>query len=215
MQRVRHILSKRPFRFTYLNTTASTVDATSYTFSGRDLSTPRGDRTIIVAVAGRSSGAPSISSATIQGVPATVITQLTSGNNFVGIIAAPVPSGSSGDVFIDFGGVTMLRCGIAVYSKLGGRLDAFATATSTASNPTATLVVPAYGIALGVTVTATITSHTTAGLTENVDSQIGAEGATMAMGSTQPGEIIGSSTFTFTPASGVSPIGAFATWANN
>lgn len=210
----KNAILRKPFKFSFIGAASSGIDGTSFTFANQSIGPARSDRIVIVGVVGRSAGLP-VATVTIQGVAATQINQLLSSNDISGLFAARIPAGAIADIVVDCGAVSLLRCGIAVYAKLGGRLEAFASATSSAANPTTTLTVPAYGVAVGVAMSATATTFTTAGLTEDFDSQIGAESSAFVAGSTLPGALVGSNTFTFTPASSIGPTGTFAVWSNN
>ncbi len=97
---------------------ASYVDpsnATEYTFAGADLGTPASDRQIVVMFSGRAGASNTLSSATINGVAATIFHQREGGGSVSGIIIADVPDDATGDIVLTFTG-GMIRMGIGVVS---------------------------------------------------------------------------------------------------
>jgi hypothetical protein len=115
--------------------TTSTSDLSTYTFSSQAIGTASTTRRVVVAVhCGRDTGAsPSLSSATIGGVSATIhATQSGSGGGFYGyaaIISATVPTGTTADVVLNLS-ATSYWAGITVIA-IDGLNSTTPTATAT------------------------------------------------------------------------------------
>lgn len=95
----------------YIGTNVNTANADPYTFSAEDLGAEHESRVIVVGVVlshATSGTARTISSATINGVPATIhpssIQTNVAGAHF---ISAPVPTGTSGDIVLDLSGTAL------------------------------------------------------------------------------------------------------------
>lgn len=200
--------------FAYLQSDNSTVDASTYTFSSENLGTPDPYRYIILTIESRKTGAlTTITSVTIAGITAAIAVQqnvITSNTTVCGIAIAAVPTGSSGDIVVNFG-ATMVRCVINVYRATRLRsLTANDTKSSTDNAPTCNLGIQARGFAVGGALSATSTSATWTGLTEDYDAQVEANTMTSASASfttTQTGLPI-----TCTFASPTNTVGVFASW---
>lgn len=97
---------KSPFSGSWLsNEAAIETDASTYTFSGVSFGAEDASRYIHVAYTGLKAASVSISSATIGGVSATVVDVVPAGSwSYVAHLYALVPTGSSGDIVINFGG---------------------------------------------------------------------------------------------------------------
>jgi hypothetical protein len=151
------------------------VDRTTYTFSSVSFSTARADRRLVAAVF-EQGGAVGISSVTIGGVSASQL--VGSGgttNPLVSLWIAAVPTGTSGNVVVQFGAGTA-NCAIAVWAVYGASSStAFATATtSAAENPASeSLSVPANGVAIAASRQVDNTNaFTWSGLAENFDATL-------------------------------------------
>lgn len=152
--------------------TAAAVDAsdlTTYTFSSQSFGDAASDRVILVTAAWRlSSGDPVISSATIGGVSATIVRQDHVARGGTAVLAAEVPTGTTGDVVINFD-IANSRCGIKVYRATGISLSSPNTNGSTDPNTslpdtTAAVDVTTFsgGVAVGVAVTTVLGTDTIA-----------------------------------------------------
>lgn len=146
---------------TWLQTGTDTVNRTTYTFAAANLGTATGDRYIIVGVlARRTSGSPSISSMTVNGEAATLVTAIGSSGNYAGIYIAAVPTGATGDIVFTFDS-TMALCQYAAWHVTGlASATATDSDTSTAAAPTANIDVVAGGFAVGVASVASTTGTT-------------------------------------------------------
>jgi len=103
----------------FLQLATDTDNDTSYTFAAQNLGTAAADRYIIVAINGTDGGVGgAIDTVTIGGVSATIVTQAAHANGqIVGFAIANVPTGTSGDIVVNFDhvGDTSGRCAIAAY----------------------------------------------------------------------------------------------------
>lgn len=161
-------MASRP---TFLQSASSATDSDTYTFASQNLGTADSARAIIVTVGARKA-APSatITSATIGGVSASIIGQKTREGNTVGIIAAKVPTGTTGDIVVNFS-TTVLRCLTSAFRTV----DAADVTTaydveigSDANNPTLSIDAPAGGFMIAGHFIANTTSAVTwTGATED------------------------------------------------
>lgn len=105
----------------YVTEAGSPSNLTTYTFSGTSIGAASADRVVIVAVAGMTGSARTISSVTIGGNTATVaVTQAsTSGTGTrIGLYYLAVPAGTTADIVVTFSGA-MASCRIAVFAMTG------------------------------------------------------------------------------------------------
>jgi len=155
---------------TYLQGVGDSTNATSYTFSSQNLGAADADRQIVVAIAGRALGTPTLSSVTVGGVSATINkTQYTDSGgarSTAAIAIADVPTGTTGDVVLTYS-AEMLRVGQALYSVTGANHTAYDTGGSSADNPSASLDIPADGYGFGTAFI--LGSATWTNLTEDYD----------------------------------------------
>lgn len=136
----------------FLQTDSDATDLSTYTFSSVNLGTADSDRTIVILVTGRSNdgGSRTLDSATIGGVSATINVQATSNGNVCAIISADVPTGSTGNVVLNFSS-TMTGVDISTYRVLGmSGTTATDTGSSTASPLSDTLNMNAAGVCFAV-----------------------------------------------------------------
>lgn len=156
-----------PVECEYLGNPTSTTTATTFTFSGVSFGAPAAGRVIIVMACGRDSSSRSFVSATIGGVPATLIHSLANSGSMVMCFAAIVPAGVSGEVSFTMSG-PMLRAALAIYRATGVKsLSPLGVSGSTTSG--GSLAVPASkgGVALGIAYAVTLASGWS-GLTQRV-----------------------------------------------
>lgn len=199
---------------TYLQSTNSPSDLTTYTFSSQNLGTAASDRYIIVAVGARKSGATtSISSVTVAGITATQVIQQANNvtnTNIAGIYIAAVPTGTTGNVVVTFG-AGMVRCAIDTYRATGINPTAFDALASIAGNPSVALDIPANGGAIGFGATAAATSATWTGLTERSDTSVETF-STFSGGSDDGMSAETNRSVTITFGSSSESVGVFASW---
>jgi len=164
--------ASQPATVVFCANSLDTVDRITFTFSSVSFSTAAADRRVVMAL-WEQGGAVGISSVTIGGVSASQL--VGSGgttNPLVSLWIAAVPTGTSGNVVVQFGGGTA-NCAIAVWAVYGiGSNTAFATATtSAAENPASeSLSVPSNGVAIAASRLVTnTTAFTWSGLTEDFD----------------------------------------------
>jgi hypothetical protein len=166
-----------PAEIAFLQSASSTANATTYTFSSQNLGTADAGRYIAVGVGGR--GFASISSVTVGGVSATIVSQLENGSssNVAGIAIAAVPTGTTGDIVVTWNEAG-LRMGISVYRITNLTSPTISdVSTSTANDPSVTLDIPVNGIGMGMALAQTSSGTASwTGMTEdadfNVESQI-------------------------------------------
>lgn len=165
---------------TFITTYNDETDATSYTATGVSFSTASATRAIVVAVMGRvPSGNPvAPTSVTIGGVSASLVVskETAADRNSASLWIAAVPTGTSGDIVVDFGGVTQQRCGLGWWATYNlSSLTAHATNSSDVSGAALDVNTQAGGLAFGMgdSGSATATTFTWTGLTEDFDIAVG------------------------------------------
>jgi len=202
---------------TFLQNTSDLTTQTTYTFAAQNLGTASAERYIICSIVTRKAGTGgAINTVTIGGISATIVGQVTGtsdGNSMVtGIAIAVVPTGTTGTVVVTLN-VAHLRCGIALYAATSvGTAAVSEVLTSTATDPTVTLDIPAGGFAVGVAGMGASTSATWTGLTETYDDPFQAfctqSGGALTFAAAQTNLAI---TCDFAGAAAAS--GVFASWA--
>jgi len=161
----------------YLQTAAGSGDQSSYTCAACNIGAAASDRYIIVVVHTRDSGtaAKTLNSVTVGGVQATILSQVQSAStnsNIAGLAIVRMPTGTTADITITFSEV-MLRAAISVYRVTGiSAATPYDLVTSTASNPSGTIDVPAGGFAIGVANSGANTTASWTGLTEDYDAVV-------------------------------------------
>lgn len=125
----------RALAVSYITSGTDTTDATTYTFAGKSIGTASADRVVAVFIHGRGGTARTVSTVTIAGVSATIVTATNVSSQQPAAWAyALVPSGTTGDVVVTFSG-SLSRAGIELYTITGGPItvvDSDTTATSSA-----------------------------------------------------------------------------------
>jgi hypothetical protein len=152
---------------TYLTIASQTVA----TWPGMPLGIPAGNRYVVAALTWRFTGA--ITSATINGVAATVHTQVTSNNACSAIIGALVPTGETGDIVVNYSsGIT--RPTAHVYALYGlASSTPTDTVTATGVDPGGVIDVAAGGsLIAAATNEATTLGSIWTGVTERADFQV-------------------------------------------
>ena len=127
------IAMRPPATVTFTARTHSSANATAYTFSGVAISTAAASRRIaVIAGASHSSSAANyISTLTVAGVSASMQVRATQGSQSRNEIwIADVPTGTSGDIVVTFGG-GMPMCGIGVFAIYNTAGDATDTGAGT------------------------------------------------------------------------------------
>jgi len=146
---------------TLTDSVATGSDATTYTFSARNLGTADANRYIVVGVGHRSASTRTGFTCSVAGVSATLIASRTvgpvsSGIHYAHLFLAHVPTGTSGDIVFSSSG-SSLRCGIAVWALDNPNTTPTDTAEVTSSAgttpATADITVAAGGAAFAVTTT--------------------------------------------------------------
>ena len=162
--------------FSYLATITTSTGTTTRTFASADLGAAASDRLVIVTVAGTRSTSMTISSATINGVSATIIAQATKGGNSVNptcaIIAATVPTGTSGDIVITLD-VSPSTLRISTYRASGlSSSTVHATTTDASGSDTLDVNVPTQGLVVAVSGQVSVGSSTWSGITERTEASV-------------------------------------------
>jgi hypothetical protein len=158
----------------FLQAASSTANLTTFTFAGQNLGTAAADRVIVVGVSARAGGTgTTVSTVTVDGesCPVRVQQSSTPQSSIAAIASVALPAGTTGDVVVTFSAAAV-RCGVQLYRMVGGEAVPTATYqhTNDATDPTASMDVPAGGAALGVAVAnGGGQSATWAGLTEDYD----------------------------------------------
>lgn len=164
-----------------ISSIAQTQDLTSqttYTFSSQSLGAASPDRVIAVQFNARKSGTTfTVTAATIDGitVPTANIIQATNtvtNSDLSAIFFVSVPNtDTTGTITITLSAAAV-RSSIAVYKITTINPIVYDSSTSTANAPTASIKVPAGGVALAVAQLAVITTTTWIGLTKDYDTTI-------------------------------------------
>lgn len=164
---------------TFLSSGINTSDQTNYTFSSIGLGSSNSSRYIIVAAHGIHNVARTLNSVSVAGISATQIQNLSfaSGTRAVGIFVAPVPSGTSGDIVLNFSGA-MGRAGYGAWYLISSTdaTSAYAsggTATLSGSDLVLSLGTPSGGAAVAAVVESSTSGTVTCtwtNITEDYDS---------------------------------------------
>lgn len=136
----------------FLQSSVSASDLTTYTFSSQNLGVDDSNRWIIVAVGNVGSGADrTINSVTVGGISATqIVTSGFAANRTVDIWAAAVPTGTTGDIVVTNSGACV-RCGYSAWRLITGTpaSSSYATGSDTtvsSGDLSASLNVPQGGV---------------------------------------------------------------------
>lgn len=169
-----------------------TTDTNSYTFASCNFGSAASDRVLVAAINSRGSSSISGASATIGGGSATKVVEQANGSyGYTGLWLAAVPTGASGSVTFAFTG-SGLRASLDLFRIAG--IDPAPVTTAASDNafltmPSASLTVPAGGVALASFQAAGIASVDWSGLTERserlVESIMRASSASDAFASAQ------------------------------
>lgn len=159
---------------TFLQSTGVVTGNNPVTFSAQNLGAASSDRIIVVGIAAHSTNATTdISSVTIAGVTATlskVHRNTSSQNRITAVVAASVPTGTSGDIVVTYSAAAA-RTGIGVWRTTGMDITANDTAGSSANAPTASLTISSDGLGFGMAYTGEGTTTSWTNLTEEWDDQ--------------------------------------------
>lgn len=169
---------------TFLAATGDTADLTTYTFAGQNLGTASADRIIVVAIAGREGDGGAnrtLSSVTVAGISATIIANSGNVPTHTDIAVAAVPTGTSGSIVVTYSG-QVSRCVIGTWATTGMSASSTSADASDTSDPySASVDVPAGGVAFGISYDNGNTTFTWTGLTEDSDAVY--EGRTVSFAS--------------------------------
>ena len=136
---------------TFLSSHVDNSNATTYTFSSVSFGSAASNRSIVIGISGgrATAGARSVSSVKIEIAGESDITAIeaaeqdspTNRSNLAAIYYAAVPTGTSGNIVVEFTGGTMIRAGIGVWSAtdLGGVIDTSGDADDSNADLTSTL----------------------------------------------------------------------------
>jgi len=159
----------------FINAVAINSAATTYNFTSSLGSNPSPGRDIIVGLCDSATGAPSVSSVTINGVSASQQVTAASSFNRASFWTANVPTGTTGVTITAVLGSAALRAAISVYATQNQQsLTATASASSTTNGGTMTLSsILAGGVAVAMSCDNSATSSTWSNLTKDTDTQYG------------------------------------------
>lgn len=199
----------------YITEVSDSVSRTEYTFSGVSFGSAGADRIVALCIETRKTGGDlcEVVECTIGGVSASVVFQQASAPsgtvNYAGIVAAHVPTGTSGTIYIKFS-LPVLRVGAQVVSVTGSLVDADA---SLDDHPSVEFDIPAGGAALGCLSVASSQAFDWVGLTEDYRGLVGGSlrvaSASQAYVSASNGQTLG---VTRTSGTWPAPVGVFAVW---
>lgn len=201
-----------PATVDFLQATVEPNNNSVFTFSGQNFGTENAARYIIVGYAIVGTG--STPSVTIGGVSATLAVSVIQGSsNATGLAIAAVPTGTSGSVVVTLGGGTAANCSICVYSTTTlQNATAFNTTTSTSTDPSVTLDIPAKGFAIGIGESNSNTaSPTWSGLTERSENIVESNTVTSASDNFLAAETARAISITYSGSANGSA--CFASWA--
>ena len=147
-----------------------------YTFAGVDIGAEAADRFVIIAAGGRAGRI--ILTVTVAGVACNLVNQvLQGGNNQYGdmwVTSAPIPSGLTATVVLDFGSFSPSRLSMAAWRLTGSTgvpIDSGVTETSQAGDNTILLNVPERGCVVGYSYLGGNGTYTWTGALEDFDNQ--------------------------------------------
>jgi len=123
------------FNFEFLATTVQTNNTATRTFSANGLGTVHPERMIVVSITWGATASRTLNSASINGVSATIVADLSATQGGTAIVYAKVPTGTSGDYVFSFSGTTT-AARIAKYAF--NTTATTALDSGTASNPVTT-----------------------------------------------------------------------------
>lgn len=216
--KVLSIAETAPKVVTYVNRYIITTNTTTYTFSSCDLGLPSPDRRVIVGAHQYGSTSRSLSSATINGVSATILTTNTAGTPMTVLIIATVTSGATGNIVLTWSG-SCAGSAVSVWYATGLTSDtpiATQRSTSTTAPNSTSLATTNGGFIIGATTARnpTLLTHSWTNATEQFDVELenaGGDGASIsgAHATTTGSNITVTDTFSGTATNGV---GAFATF---
>lgn len=153
------------------------------TFTAEPIGPALGDRYILVAYHQRNDtgSAPSTVSASIGGISASLLGEFAqSSNSTIGFIIAPVPTGTTADVTLNFSAATVDSAGIFVYSlnQLVRPANVIGTGTlaATATNPAVLAGAASQGDAIEFYILRNTSNSTTETITPPQSGKIGAGG---------------------------------------
>lgn len=165
---VQAIATKSP-TLEYLGESDQSVSLTTFTFSSFSLGAATSDRMIVVCYFGFFPTPAAAPTVTVGGVSATSVTSASILNYRSGIAWAIVPTGTTGDIVVTWGGVEA-QCGIAVYSvKNYNSSTPYSSGTATGISPTANVNTKSNGVVIAVSQADSGSSHSFSYVTENYD----------------------------------------------
>ena len=118
MKKFQYIDSGGAPELEYLQVTPDNGTAASYTFPSQNLGEADASRIIVVFIRGYRDAGGTISSVTIGGVAATIHLNNSIGDGSTATVSAVVPTGTSGDIVVNWG-LTQAGCTIITYSIVG------------------------------------------------------------------------------------------------
>lgn len=161
-----------PATIEFTDSSVDSSNASTYTFSSQALGSAEAKRKIVVAIIAQGSGAAStIDTVTVAGNSCTQhIEQFSTGAQQCtgGIWSVELASGTTGDIVVTLNeGKT--SCGIGVYKVVGASASISDTASDTGASPSASINIPAGGVAVACMYDSSGGTSTWTNLTEAYD----------------------------------------------
>jgi hypothetical protein len=155
---------------TYQTQTFTQSVGTQFTFSSQAFGTASSDRVVIVSVVVADGTAGTVSAVTIGGVSATIIRQASDSTLTGAIVAAAVPTGTTGSVVVDLS-TSRGACAIGIWSATGQVSAAGVASNSNTDLAELTLVAEDGGFVIGLCCNLGATPRTTtwSGASEDFD----------------------------------------------
>jgi hypothetical protein len=144
---------------------------TTYTFTTRAIGTAAANRVVVVSVSTeRNTGTrTTVSSMTIGGISATLAVALSSVDEEMELWEAVVPTGTTATIVVTLAAASVF-CACGIWAVYGSGTTAYNTASHTGTlSLSASLNVPAGGVAIGASAVNTGATWTWGGITENFD----------------------------------------------
>jgi len=155
-------------RRSYIGRTVDTSNQTTYSFTSVYIGTAAADRINVVCVGSAAAAGRSMSAAAIAGGSASIIKDATNAGINTSIIAAAVPTGTTATISVTYS-AGCSGCFIDVYAMYGASITPTATASTTATPPSASLNIDARGVAFGCSGNNANNDCTWTGLAEDAD----------------------------------------------
>ena len=163
----------------FSDSSISTTNATTYSFTAQNTGTASSDRVLIVGAVGRATvTSGTVSAITIDGAAAATIVSVgaddTTNSRCANLRALSFSTGTTATIEVTFNRA-MVRAGIGIWSMIGtnGATTVFGNNTATTANPTsAAVTIPANGGAVGICFSTDASGRVWTGLDEDFDDDL-------------------------------------------